>query len=175
MNIADTVLLVLLLLGGFRGYQKGLLREIVGIVALVLGILAGIVFIEQGATFLSQVFNTYSPILSAFSFLLIFACVVMLATLLGRALKSAINLTPIGYLDGAGGALLGIIKWAFVISLLLWVLDMAEVQVNAVEESQWYPKIKYFAPLVMEQLKIWFPFLEQLIDQVKAFLESFKS
>lgn len=175
MNIAEIILLGLLLAGGYQGYKKGLLREVVAIIALVLGIMAGLVFLEQGKIFLSQFFDTYSSVLSVFSFLLIFICVVVLTTLMGRVLKSTIDLTPIGYLDGAGGAVLGIIKWAFFMSMMLWVLDMAEIRISTVEESQWYSKIKSFTPVLIEKFKIWFPVLEDLIKEVEKFFESLKS
>lgn len=175
MNVAEIILLILLLAGGYAGYKKGLLREIVAIIALILGIIAGLVFIEQGKVLLLQFFDTSSSVISVFSFLLIFISVVVLITLLGRVIKSTIDLTPIGYLDSMGGAILGIIKWMFFISVVLWILDIAEVRINAVAESPWYSKIKFVAPILVEQCKIWFPILEDLIKEVRVFFESWKS
>lgn len=175
MNIAEIILLILVLAGGYAGFRKGLLREIVAIIALVVGIIVGLVFIEQGKVFLSQFFDADSSVLSVFSFLLIFICVVALTTLLGKALKSTIDLTPIGYLDGAGGAILGVIKWMFFISVVLWLLDIAEISINAVAESRWYSKIKYVAPIVIEQFHNWFPAIEDFVKEVREFFESWKS
>lgn len=170
MNIADIVLLIVLLLAGSIGYKKGLLMEVVALLALLLGIIAGLVFVEQGKAFLSQFFDTYNSITGFFSFLLIFVCVVVLTSLVGRALKSTIHLTPIGYLDSVGGAILGVIKWIFFISVVLWIFDTAEIKISAVEESQWYSKVKLFAPVLIEQLKIWFPVLGDLMKEAREFL-----
>ena len=175
VNIADIVLLIVLLLGGYNGFKKGLLREVIAIIALMVGLVAGSVFLEQGTTFLTQVFNTYSPVLSILSFLLIFVCAVLLITLIGKALKTMIDLTPLGFLDGAGGAIVGVFKWVFIISVFLWALDIADIKIAVVEKSAWYNKVKYFAPLVIERLRVWFPALESLMKQIKMFLESLKS
>lgn len=175
MSLTDVVLLALLLIGGYRGYKKGLLREIIAILALIIGVIAGLMFLVEGSAFLSQVIHTYSPVLSIISFFLIFFCTVILITLLGRVIKTVIDLTPLGYLDGIVGGLLGLLKWAFVISLGLWFLNMADINIEPAEESQLYSKIKLFAPVVIEKVKGWFPVLEDLIRKITEFMESLKS
>lgn len=175
MNVAEIILVILLLAGGYAGYRKGLLREVVALIALILGIIAGLVFLEQGKTLLSQFFADDSSVISVFSFLLIFICVVVLTTLLGKILKTTIDLTPIGLLDGIGGAILGVIKWMFFISVVLWLLDIAEISINAIAESPWYSKIKYVAPVVIEQFNNWFPVIEDTVKEVREFFESWKS
>lgn len=175
MSLTDVILVVLLLAGGYRGYKKGLLREIVAILALIIGVIAGLEFLLEGSAFLSQAIDAYSPVLSVISFFLIFICIVILITLLGRVIKTVVDLTPLGYLDGIVGGLLGILKWAFGISLGLWFLDVAEINIEPTEESQLYSKIKLFAPLVIEKMKGWFPVLEDLIRKIREFMESLKS
>lgn len=175
MSLTDVVLLALLLIGGYRGYKKGLLREVIAILALIIGVIAGLMFLVEGSAFLSQVIHTYSPVLSIISFFLIFFCTVILITLLGRVIKTVIDLTPLGYLDGIVGGLLGLLKWAFVISLGLWFLNMADINIEPAEESQLYSKIKLFAPVVIEKVKGWFPVLEDLIRKITEFMESLKS
>lgn len=175
MSLTDVVLLALLLIGGYRGYKKGLLREVIAILALIIGVIAGLMFLVEGSAFLSQVIHTYSPVLSIISFFLIFFCTVILITLLGRVIKTVIDLTPLGYLDGIVGGLLGLLKWAFVISLGLWFLNMADMNIEPAEESQLYSKIKFFAPVVIEKVKGWFPVLEDLIRKITEFMESLKS
>lgn len=165
----------MLLLGGYRGYKKGLLREVVAILALVVGVLAGLTFLVEGSAFLSQVLNTYGRVLSVVSFLLIFLCTVVFITLLGRVMKTVVDLTPLGYLDGIVGALLGVLKWAFVISLSIWLLHMTEIATVPAGESQLYDKVRLMAPVVIEQLKVWYPVMEELVHRIKEFLESFKS
>lgn len=159
-------------MGGYQGYKRGLLREITGLVALVLGIISGIIFIEEGKIFISKFFNTYSPVLSFFSFIIIFVCVVILVNLLGRTIKATIDVTPIGYLDSLSGAALGLVKWMFYVSTALWVLDILEIEINAVNKSVWYAKIHDFAPIVVHKVEAWFPSIKSFYSEIKVFLES---
>ncbi len=172
MSIAEGIFLGLLFMGGYQGYKRGLLIEVTGLLALILGVIAGIIFIEEGKMFISQFFNTYSPVLSFFSFIAIFVCVIILANLLGRTLKATIYLTPMGHLDRLAGAVLGVLKWIFYISAALWILDVLEIEINAVSESQWYTGVHSFAPFVVQKVEIWFPSVKSFYSEIRVFLES---
>lgn len=175
MKTAEIVLLLLLLVAGYRGYQKGLIREVLGLVALVAGVVVSLLFFEQGAAILSNLFNTYGSILSVFSFILIFLGTIVLISLAGKAVKEAINFTPLGYIDSLAGGLLGMLKWIFAISFVLWLLDLADIQLDFVEESNWYSRIRYFAPVAIEKLQAWFPMLDSPLHNLKQFVESLKT
>lgn len=159
-------------MGGYQGYKRGLLREITGLIALVLGVISGILFIEEGKIFISKLFNTYSPVLSFFSFIVIFVCVVILVNLLGRTIKATIDLTPMGYLDSLGGAALGLMKWVFYVSAVLWILGILEIEIDAVNKSIWYARIQEFAPTVVHKIEMWFPSVKSFYSEIKMFLES---
>ena len=57
MATIDIVLLILLLYGGFRGFKKGLLMELIAILALVLAIIGSFKLLHSGMDFLDQHFE----------------------------------------------------------------------------------------------------------------------
>lgn len=167
MSIWDFVILVILLAGAYRGFQKGLLREVVGILALVAGIIGAIQWLPQGMDFLSRTLNTQTDLLPVFAFFLIFIAIVLAISLAGRLLKLVIDLTPIGFVDGIGGALLGMLKWALGISIILWVLDNAKVELPVDDESMVYMNVKQVAPYIFQHLGEWSPMVAEMINTIQ--------
>ncbi|MEK6477612.1 CvpA family protein [Catalinimonas sp. 4WD22] len=167
MSIWDFVILVILLAGAYQGFQKGLLREVVGIFALVAGIIGAIQWLPQGINFLSRILNTQTELLPVFAFFLIFIAIVLAISLAGRLVKLVIDLTPIGFVDGVGGALLGMLKWALGISIILWVLDNAQVGLPVDDESMIYMNVKQVAPYIFQHLGEWSPMVADMINTIQ--------
>jgi len=168
LSIWDFVILVILLAGAYRGFQKGLLREVVGIIALVAGVIGAIQWMPQGIIFLSETFDSQSELLPVFSFFLIFIAIVIVISLAGRLIKLAIDLTPIGFIDGIGGALLGMLKWALGVSVVLWVLDAAQLGLPEGEENNVvYNNVKSVAPYVFNNLSEWSPIVAEMIRKIQ--------
>ncbi|MDF9800934.1 membrane protein required for colicin V production [Catalinimonas alkaloidigena] len=167
MSIWDFVILVILLAGAYRGFQKGLLREVVGIFALVAGVIGAIQWLPEGMDFLSRTLNTQTELLPVFAFFLIFITIVLAISLAGRLVKLIIDLTPIGFVDGIGGALLGMLKWALGISIILWVMDNARVELPIDDESMLYVNVKQVAPYIFQHLGEWSPMVAEVIDSIQ--------
>jgi membrane protein required for colicin V production len=175
LSIWDFVILIILLAGAYRGYQKGLLRAVVGFVALIAGILGAIMWTPEGIAFLSQRFDISGEILPVLAFLAIFSLIVLVLSLIGRLVKLVIDLTPIGALDGLVGALLGLFKWALGISIVLWILDKAEVGLPvADEDSALLTNVRMVAPYMFQQLIDWSPFFDEIIKNVGEMLSRLK-
>lgn len=174
MSIWDFVILVILLAGAYLGYQKGLLREVVGLLALVAGIIGAIQWLPQGIDFLSRSLNTQSELLPVFAFFLIFIAIVLLISLAGRLLKLVIDLTPIGFIDGIGGALLGLLKWSLGVSIILWVLDSANIELPVDEQSVLYENVKQVAPYIFQHLGEWSPWVAETLQTIKEIFAEIK-
>ena len=167
MSIWDFVILIILLAGAYRGYQKGLLREVIAVIALVAGVIGAIQWMPLGVEFLSDTFDVTSEFLPAFAFLFIFIAIVLILSLAGRLLKLVIDLTPIGFVDGVGGALLGMLKWALGISIVLWILDTAQVELPVGSESLIYLNVKQVAPYLFQHLSDWSPMVKEFVSTIQ--------
>lgn len=158
MSTADILILVLLALGAFRGFRKGFLLEIVGILALLLGIFGAMKLLQEGMEFLSKHFEISSQILPYVAFLALFIIIMLGVSLIGSLFKRMIDLTPLGTLDNFAGAIVGVLKWALGISFLLWAtvafgFDFFEEE----EQSRLYNYIAQIAPWVVEKVQSFAP------------------
>lgn len=167
MNTWDIVLLIVLLLGAYRGYTKGILLEIVAVVAFVAAIVGALQLMSWGVGFLSDTLEAEGAWLPLLAFILLFVGILTGVSIAGKMLKSVIHLTPIGYLDGLLGGAVGVIKWAFGISVLFILLDYAQVQLPNTGNSQLYGYVHPFAYTVVEKLRGWFPVLENVIESIR--------
>ena len=167
MNTWDLVLLIVLLLGAYRGYTKGILMEVVAVVAFIIAIVGALQLMSWGVSFLSDTLEAQGAWLPLLAFILLFVGILTGVSIAGKMLKSVIHLTPIGYIDGLLGGAVGLIKWAFGISVLFILLDYAQVELPNTEESQLYDYVHPFAYTVVEKLRDWFPVLENVVESIR--------
>lgn len=170
----DVVILLLLALGAYEGYKKGLLMSIVGIFGFVLAIVLGIYFMEFVGNWLASETDQEALALPIVAFLLIFFGTLFLINIAGRALKKMLGLVLLGGLDSLGGAVLGIVRTGFFISLLVWVLGKLELE----PLKKWQADSTYLAfiePLTPEVLELLDPILpsvkeasQELIQQIEG-------
>lgn len=165
----DIILLLPLLFGAYAGFRRGLLMELIGIVALILAILGAFKLLQNGIEFLSRHIPEYSNIIPFLAFFGLFIGILLIINVLGGILKRILDLTILGSFDSIAGAIVGIFKWAFIISVLLWLLEQINVTVpeNLVEHSWLYPHIINLAPAVGQYVSSIFPFADNLFESIR--------
>ena len=168
MNTLDIILLIPLAFGGYLGYKKGLLLELIGIIALVLAIIGSFKLLNDAIRLLSKYIPEYSSFVPFIAFLGLFIIILILISLLGRFLKKIIDLTILGSLDNLLGTILGIFKWAFLISLLIWLFTQINVRIpeSLTQDSFLYSKIERIAPIVGDFIASIFPFAENIFESI---------
>lgn len=150
MSGVDIALILIILFGGFRGYRQGFLMELFSVLGLVLGILGGFKLMGMALLYLQGQFNIDKKVLPYIAFALVFIVIVIAVSLIGRMLKASIDKSFLGRVDEAAGALLGLLKTVFLISVVLWILDSFHYKFpeNWTNNSKILPMIAGFAPKV---------------------------
>ncbi|UII27876.1 CvpA family protein [Fulvivirga maritima] len=173
MSIIDIVLLGFILFGAYKGYSKGFLLEIITVLAFVLAVIGGLKLLHEGMSFLESNFNLSGELLPYISFVLIFILIVFLVHMLGKGLKKILDLTLLGSLDNLAGAVLGILKWTFGLSVILWLSTSfgLELPDKWMVNSVVYPYVLIFAPTMVEYCSVIVPFAHDLFDTIKEMLE----
>ena len=119
----DLVLLLLLLLGAWRGFTKGLILSVASLVGLVGGIWAAShcssLVADSLAAQISWSDNTIHMAALAITFLLVVAGVHLLAKLLEKTLE----LVALGLVNKLAGAAFGLLKVGLVLSFLIALLN----------------------------------------------------
>ena len=79
-----------------------------------------------------------------------------------------IDLTILGSVDNLLGAMLGVFKWAFLLSLMLWLFNQVNIRVpdDLTEGSILFDKIEGLAPMVGNLIAAILPFTEDLFESV---------
>lgn len=173
MSTIDLVLLVPLALGTWKGYQKGLLLEVVSLLALVVGVLGALKLHNWGMEHLLPMLHIgLQGIAPYVVFLLLFVGLVISIHLLGKVLKTAIGFTPFGMFDSLGGAAVGFIKWFFGLSLFIWATEMAGINLapEATSSSFLYPMLVKAGPMAISGISFVLPFVKTWLLEVKSAL-----
>ena len=174
MSGFDLVLIFPLLVGAYKGYQRGFVLEIITFLALVFGVLGAFKLLHWGMDVLDNMFSISGNILPFVAFLVLFIGIVILINLLGRMARKLIEVIMLGSVDSLAGGIFGFLKWAFALSVLLWLLTSWEMElpVSWRETSILYPYLVAFAPGMFEILSPIFPFAESLFSDIKDVLQS---
>ena len=174
MSTLDIILLIFLAYGAFRGFRKGLVMEIVTILALIIGIIGAFKLLHQGMAFLDKHFEIGGTILPYVSFIIIFIIIVILINVLGKSVKKVLDMTLLGSFDNMVGAIIGMLKWAFAISVIIWLSNAVSLTFpdDWVSGSFLYPLIEPVAPITFDFLAYIFPFLKGLVDNIGELLQS---
>jgi membrane protein required for colicin V production len=167
LSKVDIAIALILALGGFLGYKKGFLMELVFLIAIVLGVFIGFRLIGAGVSFLHKQLNADTYFLPYLSFLIIFIIVVVLVILLGRSIKGSVDRTFLGKMDDIAGAVLGVIKYAFCISIVFWLATSLHYSfpVQWTKGSVLYPMTVKLAPALAAFSGRFIPFFKEIFHQ----------
>ena len=161
--------MVLLCIGGYSGYRQGLFIGILSILAFFIGIVVAFRFMHWGAEMLSERVQSLSFMLPFVSFVIIFLVVTITIRILAYILKKVLYLTLLGAFDSFAGAILGMVKWAIMISLLFWVAHAFEFQLpdQFTDGSVIFPLILPLAPTLVALLDDYTPIIETTIATIR--------
>lgn len=124
MNYLDIIIIVIAVISAISGFTKGLILSLASFAGLVLGIYTSVMFASWGEDILAKFLHIDHKYLYIISFILIFAIVSGLVYGIGKMLESIADFTALGLVNKLGGALLGLVKAAFIIGLIIFLIDV---------------------------------------------------
>ena len=162
MNWLDIVIIVVLVASIFIGGKTGLIKSLLSLVGLVAGInLAGRYYLTlaERLTFIPQEKAAHIA-----AFVIILIGVMVVAALLGWLLTKIISVVMLGWLNGLGGMVFGLVMGALSVSTLLaiWVKFFGMNQV--VSDSG-------LASLLLNQLPVILALLPPDFDVIRSFFK----
>lgn len=158
MNYIDIFICIPLVWGLYKGFTKGLVIEAASFVAFGLGVWGGIHFSDFSARKISEWFNWHSPYLPIVSFAVTFLMIVIVVYFIAKVIQRMVEGMALGAINKIGGAIFGSLKFALVISVVIFVLNAIEksyplISFKAKEGSLLYQPIGKIAPLLIPTLK----------------------
>ena len=171
MEIIDIILILILGYGGYKGYQTGLLIQFITFVAFIIAVVTAFNLCQLGVIKLKQWFDLSNSLLPVLSFIVIFLGVLISIMLLGRFLTSVLHQSILGSVDQYAGALVGILKAAFGLGCVLWLLEKSglKIPVEYTNESFVYVWLTEYSPSVIKLLGKIIPF-EDILSKVEELI-----
>jgi membrane protein required for colicin V production len=167
MSVFDIIFIILFAWAGYKGFSKGLVKTLAGLIALIGGIWGAIKFSEITADFLVKTFEINAKYLHLISFAVTFLGIIIGIHLLAGLLDKIIESVALGMLNKLMGMLFNILKMAFIVSIVLLLVNNVNIKYRFIpedktEESVLWEPISALAPKI-------FPYLQ--FESVKNSLE----
>lgn len=166
MNYLDIIIAIILFLFGFKGLRKGLIVEVVTLLAFGVGIYGAMHFSDFTAEHLQEVMSIDPKYLNTVAFILTFVLLVIAVNIIGRMVKKMVQAMNLGFFDRLGGFVVGAAKGVLLCSAFVLVLNNLQlfgiIKEEVKQESYLYPYLEQTVP-----------YLYQGFDLVKGAIHDF--
>ncbi|HSA96109.1 MAG TPA: CvpA family protein [Acidobacteriota bacterium] len=133
MNWLDFVLIAIMVVSAVVGIFKGLIKQVIGLVAVVAGLVLASFYYDRAAA-LFETFVKNELLSDFFGFLLIFVLVLIAGSILGYILTKAMK-GPLALVNRLFGAVFGFLKAVLICGILVFALVSFEIAKPALESS----------------------------------------
>ncbi|MBN1597475.1 MAG: CvpA family protein [Bacteroidales bacterium] len=153
----DIVFIIAFIWAFIKGYNKGLILQAATLAALILGIYGSIKFSSFTAKLITEKTEYTGEYLSLIAYALTFIGIVVAIHFLARMAEKLLEAISLNFLNRILGALFNIIKYAFIISALLVVINTVDRKVHflpqdKIDSSILYKPLSALVPLVFPHL-----------------------
>lgn len=168
----DVLLLVTLALAAVRGWSRGGIMALVGLIATLIGLVAALKLAHRFASWLFEtgiVTSGWGPLVA---FLILFLGIVWAVRWLGSGLEKSVQALHLGWANSLAGAAIQVALSATVWSCLLWLSHRAYfLPAETVATSRLYPYIEPLAPWVFAHLGGIVPFAKDAFGELSDFFD----
>ena len=176
MNYIDIIILILVTFFCYKGFKRGLIKEMISLLSLIVGIYLASQFSFFLEDQLIKHFSRYKEIISSISFIIIFS-IIYLSLKLAEIIISKISKTLyLGIINYPLGLVFGGLKTLLILSILMIEIEYLETKLNfKIPEEQKTQSLLYspisniiptIMPIVNEKRNIIKP-IEDKVDKTK--------
>jgi len=167
MNLIDVFIGVILLLGFYSGFRKGLIVELTSLMGLILGIAGAYYISKHYGLYIGQWLNWDDEYLKITTFLVSFILIIIVVSLIGKGITKLMDMVALGTINQILGGVFGLLKFALLISVLLLLFNVINrevkvVQQKTLDESLTYPILNGLSE------KVWTKLVDISKDQDKV-------
>ncbi|CAN5473071.1 CvpA family protein [soil metagenome] len=158
MNYLDITLAILLLIGLVRGFIKGFIFEIAVVGALFLGTYAAFKLSGMLQSLVMKMGNMSPFTVNLVCSILMFTIVCVGIFFLAKLFTGMVNIAALGIFNKILGAIFGLLKYAFITSVILYFFNQLDVKHHYLsadkkaESHLYYPVLK-MAPALLPVMK----------------------
>lgn len=150
--------LIPLVWGFWRGFMKGLVIEAATLLSFGLAVFCAIKLSDALTGWLKNSFGWKTEYLPIISFTIIFLGVLIGVYFVAKLAEKAVEAAALGIVNKLAGGAFGMLKFALVVSLILFIINAAEKNVKIIpdekkEGSLLYKPMAAVAPMLIPGLK----------------------
>jgi membrane protein required for colicin V production len=158
--------------GGIKGFRKGFLLEFLSVVIFVVGVVLIFFTFSKGFLLMKDSFQNATRTIS---FIFLFFCFLaggLGLNYVGRRLQEKINYSIFDDFDNVLGLLMGFLKYAMFISILIGLLDAVGYKLPpaVTKDSYIYPLLLRFQKWLVEVGAVIAPFIRQTAEDIEHLL-----
>ncbi len=168
--IIDIIVVVLVIWGIIKGFQKGLIVAIFSILAMIIGLAAAMKLSAVVAEHLDKSVKVSQQWLPIISFAIVFIGVILLVRLGGLFLQRLVDRAFLGSVNRIGGALLYSALYIFIFSVILFYADQMNIIKPATKQaSVTYEYVGTLGPKVIDGVGKMIPLFKGMFSELRDF------
>lgn len=127
MCALDILFYLVFLVGFWKGYSNGLLKEVLGLIGVFIGIYVAHLFYEQVGSQLAPTIGTSIGIANIIAFALIWLGFPILLGFLSSLLTKVAEMMGLEEINSLGGVIVSLAKYAIILGLLCNVISITQI------------------------------------------------
>ena len=156
MNLIDSICLIILIYGSYKGFKNGIVNELLSFIGILLGIYLSKTYYQVVDKYLVSVFDSTNQLVSVISVILIFTLTIILSKILSKVITKALNIMALGLLNKLIGRVFGLLKYLLILCIISFIFSKANdvfvfIETNKIEETQIFSKIQKINDYILNQ------------------------
>ena len=156
MNLIDSICLIILIYGSYKGFKNGIVNKVLSFIGILLGIYLSKTYYLAIDKYLATVFDSTNQLVSVISVILIFTLTIISSKILSKVITKALNIMALGLLNKLIGSVFGLLKYLLILCIITFIFSKANdlfvfIETNKVEETQIFSKIQKINDYILNQ------------------------
>lgn len=173
MNVFDLLILLVLVLFVFKGFRRGFLREIAGLLGIVFAFILAVRLMDDFSLLLGHFLGLSPRVAVLVTAVAIFIVALIAILMLARMIRKVMDLAALGWIDRLLGSLFGLAKGVVIVSILALIISLLPVggEFNREKkESFLFEPMRKAAPLLFNGIAKMIPAAQDFYTELKQSL-----
>ena len=171
--VIDIILLVLLAMALWKGYNRGLIVAVFSLLGIIIGLAAAMKLSVVVAVWLKNSTHIGQEWIPFLSFALVMIAVVLLVKWLAAFVEKTVQFVMLGWLNKLGGILLYSILYITIYSIVLFYCRQIGIfKPETIGASKSYIYLEPFGPKAINAIATVLPFFRDMFSQLTDFFSS---
>lgn len=166
MTIIDWIIVSIFIIGSVLGFAKGAVKQLAAIVGIIAGLLVARALFSQVGEKLAVEFGTSLSTAQVIAFFMIWIVVPLLLYFFASMLTKVLEIVHLGFVNRLLGAALGILKFAFLVSLAVNFIEFVDSENELISRTVKQSSLLYYPIKELSGT-----FIPSITDVVKDFTE----